>query len=237
MYCAGNPIIFIDPDGKRIDEWDYDINTKQMVWVSDKGGSERQYVNVINNGEQIGEGSVSGNQVFVYKLRDAVVLTNKDQNFDDQNYNRNNEYEYTTNEFNIRMKLFEKNSPFKRFIQGEESNGKAPPLSYSEEEKLYGYTNMKLRMIGMAISLAFDVMPSPVPSTPTSNFKSSKISSTGAKYSSTSSSNIKGHQGVKALSGSSSWNKFLQANKGVYSGQGWQKRAAEAYYKSSYYRP
>lgn len=46
-----------------------------------------------------------------------------------------------------------------------------------------------------------------------------------------------GSQGVKALTGSNSgWNAFLKADRGRYSGEGWQKQAAADYYKSSYYK-
>ena len=237
MFVLGNPIILRDPNGMSAvgpDEWDYDISTRKMTWVSNKGRSERQYVNIVSNGKQIGEGSMEGNEVFVYKLRNSVALTNNDMNFNDENYNRNNNYEYTSEEFKIRSKLFKNDSPLKRFIQIQEREGKAPPISYNEEEKLYGYTVMRLRMIAMAISCSFDVMPSPL-STPTvSKYKSSKTSGYNLKYASTSSSNLKGYKGVKSLTGNSSWNRFLHANKGVFSGKGWQKRAAEAYYKSSY---
>ena len=33
-----------------------------------------------------------------------------------------------------------------------------------------------------------------------------------------------------------SWNQFLKANAGKYSGKGWKKRAAADYYQSSFYK-
>lgn len=41
MYCNGNPIMLIDPDGR--DEWQYDENSCKFTKIGDKGGAETDY--------------------------------------------------------------------------------------------------------------------------------------------------------------------------------------------------
>ena len=43
-YCAWNPVKLVDPDGRMVDEWEYDKNTKKLDWISDKGGDNHQTV-------------------------------------------------------------------------------------------------------------------------------------------------------------------------------------------------
>jgi len=107
------------------------------------------------------------------------------------------------------------------------------PLTYGQEEALYGYTLMRLKMFMSAIDQAWDVMPTPSPSVRrASGLRSLSSFGHGSLSSNVS---ITGYTGAKALTGRNSWNLFLKANKGVYSGQGWQKRAAVDYFKSNFY--
>lgn len=234
-YCQWMPVVSIDPDGALDDEWDYDINTGNMTWVSSKGGSETQYVNVKNGDKQLGQTSVSGNQVFVYKLRDNVLVTNTDRNFNDEQYNCNSHYEYTPYEFKLRDSYLSDDTPISRTIQSLERDGKAVPLSYSEEEKKYGYTVMRLKMMMSAIDQTWDLLPTP--SIETSREIGFKGKTTLSMKGLGSDGGLMGHSGAKALTGSNSWNMFLKANKGMFTGQGWQKRAAAVYYKSKFYKP
>lgn len=45
-YCANNPVKLVDPDGREIDEWDFNIITGECQWVSNKGGKDVDYYNV-----------------------------------------------------------------------------------------------------------------------------------------------------------------------------------------------
>jgi RHS repeat-associated protein len=231
MYCAGNPVVLVDPDGREIDEWNFNVNTGEMTWESNKGGEYRQYVNVIQNDKKIGETSVSGDKVFAYRLRDCVVVTNADREFNDKTYNANSGYSYSYEDFKVRNILFDNPSPISTAIQRSESNGKAVPLTYKEDVSRNGYTIMRLTMMGFAIENGMQV-PSFANKT---SFK--KFGSSLTMTKTYSSSTLQGNSGAVALSGKRSWNLFLQANKGVYSGKGWQKIAAADYYKSDYYNP
>lgn len=47
-YCANNPVIYIDPDGRNFDEWEVLFASDGSVkvnWMSDKGGENTQIVN------------------------------------------------------------------------------------------------------------------------------------------------------------------------------------------------
>lgn len=44
MYCLGNPMVYIDPNGE--DEWTLDTNTGQFHNIGDKGGSTTDYYSV-----------------------------------------------------------------------------------------------------------------------------------------------------------------------------------------------
>jgi hypothetical protein len=232
-FSGNNPIRFLDLNGMNYDEWDYDVDSRKMTWVSDKGGNERQYVNVIKDGKQQGEASVSGDEVFVYKLRDNVLVTNTDKQFNDKTYNSKSNYEYTPTEFKKRDIYLKEKSPITTALSTSEREGKAMPLTYGQEEALYGYTLMRLKMFMSAIDQAWDVMPTPSPSVRrASGLRSLSSFGHGSLSSNVS---ITGYTGAKALTGRNSWNLFLKANKGVYSGQGWQKRAAVDYFKSNFY--
>ncbi len=228
-YCSLNPINRIDPDGMLDDEWDYDVETSEMEWKSDKGGSETQYVNIKQDGKQIGEASVSGDKVFAYKLRNSVVVTNKDRLFNDQTYNSETGYEYTSEEFKVRNKYIESGSVFKTAILSAESQGKPLSITYKEEEKKYGYTTMRIRMLGLAISTTWDILPSPSPNV-------RRIGKLNLATTSSVKPGLYGYKGLSSLTGKTSWNRFLQANKGKYSGKGWQQKAAADYYNSNFYK-
>ncbi len=231
---AGNPIFMIDPNGDNADEWDYDVKNRSLTWVSDKGGNKTQHVNVINKGEKLGEASVEGNQVHVYKLRNDVVVTGKDWNFNDETYNSKSNYEYSKREWEVRKTLLGgRLSPIGRAIKLNEASGSAKPLTNNEEEKRYGYSVMRLRMLVMAIDQAFDLMPSPISSPKIRKFNYKGVVT---NIGNSSSFVLKGYSGGKALTGRTSWHRFLQVNKGKYSGKGWQKRAAADYYKSEFYK-
>jgi hypothetical protein len=166
------------------------------------------------------------------KLRDNIRITNVDRNFNDETYNRSSGYEYSAKDFDIRTSLLSNESPIKRALISKEKAGKAIPLTYSEEEKMYGNTLMNVLRLGRALEQSWDVMPSPLTNSKLSPRKFSISTTLSGQPNS-----LKGHVGGQALTGRTSWNRFLQHNKGVYSGEGWQQRAAADYYKSIFYNP
>jgi hypothetical protein len=121
------------------------------------------------------------------------------------------------------------NTPISRCIKSYESKGKAIPISQIEEENLLGYTNSRLFM--MVTAIEYSEIPTSSPASRVSRKFLQSIELQG-KYAKTA---LYGSNGVDALTGTNSWNKFLKDNKGVFKGKGWQRRAAEAYYNSNYY--
>ncbi|SFT96810.1 RHS repeat-associated core domain-containing protein [Algoriphagus locisalis] len=229
-YVQNNPMLRVDPDG-MLDEYNFNVDNGEFEWISDKGGDETQYVNIVNSeGGKLGQGSVSGSEVYAYRLKESVVLTNFDAAFDDQTYNANSNYEYSFDEFSLRSDLLKSDDVISRYLTSSEKGGKAGPLTYSAEESRYGYTSMRLKMMISSIDQSFDAMPS-FHSLP----KATKFGTTirEAGYIST---GLKGNKGVASLTNQTSWNQFLKANTGNYSGKGWQRRAAADYYKSNYYK-
>jgi len=61
-YCANNPVRLVDPDGRKIDEWNFNIITGERQWVSDKGGKMVDYINVYDgNGYLLGTATMGNN--------------------------------------------------------------------------------------------------------------------------------------------------------------------------------
>jgi len=118
-------------------------------------------------------------------------------------------------------------------LRNSESEGKAMPLTYNQEEALYGYTVMRLKMIINAYDLGWS---SPIKSPDMRRTLKLRSLSSFGHGSLNSSGFLTGYTGAKAITGRNSWNMFLKSNKGVYSGKGWQKRAAADYFKSNFYK-
>jgi len=225
-YVQNNPMLRVDPDG-MLDEYNFNVDTGEFDWISDKGGDERQYVNVVNNeGDLLGEGSVQGSEVYAYRLRESVVLTNFDAEFDDRSYNRENGYQYSSGDFQLRNEYRKTDNVFGRFIDKAEGAGKAVPISLREHEMKYGYLTSRLMMMGTAIESGL-MLADPL---------GKPFSVGGSRYFSRT-VGVSGSRGAKALTNTNTgWNSFLKANTGKYSGAGWQRRAAADYYKSSFYK-
>ena len=61
VYCANNPVRLVDPDGREIDEWDFNIVTGQLTRVGDRGGKTTDYYNFKDlYGNTIGHAELPG---------------------------------------------------------------------------------------------------------------------------------------------------------------------------------
>ena len=47
-YCVWNPIKLVDPDGREIDEWQFNILTGEMIKIGNGGGNTHQTVTFVN---------------------------------------------------------------------------------------------------------------------------------------------------------------------------------------------
>ncbi|MDR1761471.1 MAG: RHS repeat-associated core domain-containing protein, partial [Bacteroidales bacterium] len=49
VYCANNPVMLVDPDGRRIDGWEVDLQNKSINQTSSDDGNNTQYVNAMGS--------------------------------------------------------------------------------------------------------------------------------------------------------------------------------------------
>ncbi len=90
-YCHNNPIVLVDPDGQSAgspDEWNLNMETGNVTWVSDKGGSSTQHVNVIGSNGSSTQNVLPGNgfNVSSFTPNESVTLTSN---------GFSNDYQYT----------------------------------------------------------------------------------------------------------------------------------------------
>ena len=68
VYCADNPVKYIDPDGMEFDGWEINIKTGNTKKVKDWGGEVVQHIDYVNEkGEKVGGTIIQGNQFNVDK--------------------------------------------------------------------------------------------------------------------------------------------------------------------------
>ncbi len=64
-YALFNPLKYTDPSGYLFDEWNLNIHTGELDWVSSLGGKTTQYVNIVDDYNSYGTYSFPGNKLFV----------------------------------------------------------------------------------------------------------------------------------------------------------------------------
>ncbi len=75
VYCMGNPVNFVDPDGRSVDnEYDWDVNKGTYKKVSNKGGDKTDYINIIVGGKKQYTDVVNVRQTFLnVQTNDEIV--------------------------------------------------------------------------------------------------------------------------------------------------------------------
>ena len=221
VYCSNNPINRIDPIGMLDDEWRYNIDTDELINVGSRGGDEEQHVTIESNDNVFGEVTVHGASVYIVKLRDAVAVTNYDTGIP-INYNQKTGYVYSAKDFYKRKQIVSSGSnPIKTYIYQMEREGKAYPIHADEYWDILGTSLGNFYAGSMFVQMSLDLIPGPSFNSSTKGF-ASKTSFKPAEVTT-----------AKELT---SWQQFLKANAGKYSGKGWEKKAAADYYTSSYFK-
>ncbi|GAA4273653.1 hypothetical protein U6A24_18215 [Aquimarina gracilis] len=249
-FVNNNPIFFVDPEGlAAYDVWSYNVDSEQLEWVSDTGGTETQYVGVTNDeGDNLGTATVSGSDVYVTKTENSVFVSSYNPTEDlVEGYNSKTGYKYQGLDLKKRHQL--KGSVFYGLILEAEANGEAEPIhsktAYDQYVREWG-TNSSFwhgaehyfapeggaRGVANRIGKALTARGNSA----LSNLVKSKGSFKSISKGSLSNASPQGvsspvPENTRSTSIKNSWNSFLNANKGKYSGKGWVKRAAADYKK------
>lgn len=211
-----------DPIGMLDDEWKYNIDTDELTNIGSRGEDEVQYVTIVNDDDKdFGEVNVRGASVYIVKLRGAVAVTNYDTGIP-KNYNQQTGYLYSAKDFLKRKEIVSSGSnPIKTYIYQMEREGKAEPIHADEYWDIMGTSLGNFYAGSMFVQMSLDLIPGPSFNSSTKGF-AWKTSFTPAEVTT-----------AKELT---SWQQFLKANAGKYSGKGWEKRAAADYYTSSFFK-
>ena len=268
-YTLNNPIYFIDPDGNSAqDLWAYNVDTNQLEWVDDTGGSDVQIVQVTNNeGENLGGATVAGSKVYIARLENSVFVSSYDATSDiAEGYNANSGYNYTGLDLKKRHELKELGGVFWGLILEAEANGQAIPIhsktavsEYIKQWKTnsafwYGAQHYYMpeggsrgvlsrgynavRKQGRTLENILEGSKSNARQAIRNSLKKSIIkppayksisAQTTSKSGSISNAVSGGSSQTQASKIKNSWNQFLHANKGKYSGKNWIKQAAKDY--------
>ncbi len=76
MYCAGNPVMLVDPDGRNFDEFTVNLTTGEMTKISDLGGEEVNFFHITESNSNGGETHI---KTYVFE-QNANGLTNLEGN-------------------------------------------------------------------------------------------------------------------------------------------------------------
>jgi hypothetical protein len=144
VYCANNPINFIDPDGQKW--WRYNTETKEKTEMGDNGGNDIQFVDVVTPGEDGGlvledSAVVNGSEFYVGRAGGKLYVSNVDYWEDiPEGLSGYNGYTYRLGDIKMRYRVRNEFSHcLKTGLRQLEESGIAEPLTKNNFESLYGH--------------------------------------------------------------------------------------------------
>jgi len=239
MYVRGNPVMLVDPDGRSDHEWNYNIVTGEMTWVSDLGGKEVQFVNFVNPDKDggmtgIGTAVIEGSKVYAGPVRGGYAASNvnlwsempENYNTNSTDYLRGGNYKYSILDLKKRYEVF--NNPelidYKRIIESWESSGNAQPIHGVEFRQQYAAKWKTNKSLWFAIEAGY-WNPTDIGAMLDDglgylrNFRQVKRVFRYPQIYSSSLPDIDNNL----------WNQFLKETKGTYSGKDWLRKASNDY--------
>lgn len=165
-FCTNNPINFVDPDGK--DSYHYNVATGEKIWVSDVGGKDTQYVDLVSVGDDgsvqiIGSAAVNGADIYIGEVR-----VGKEQGWGvapvdlwedlPGGLSGQGGYTYDMNDLKMRYEVRNGDShAMKQALANFENQGIAEPLTGTNYWNTYGQTLGTLNLFGQYFNMMNDV--------------------------------------------------------------------------------
>lgn len=165
-YCMGNPIKFVDPNGE--DSYQYNVVTGEKIWVSNVGGKDTQYVDLVSVSDDgsvqiIGSAAVNGADIYIGEVRIgkkqgwgiAPVDLWEDL---PGGLSGQGGYTYDMSDLIMRYKVRKGDShALKQALENFESQGIAEPLTGVNYWNTYGQTLGTLNLFGLYFNMMNDV--------------------------------------------------------------------------------
>lgn len=139
----GNPINVIDPGGDSA--WTLNVETGELTNVDDRGGTNLQIVEFVNNeGHHLGEQIIDGEHFYYGSSSEGYIASKFDLWGDiPENYNAVSGFEYSVKDLKMRYWIFNDPRSYRGFqitIRNNEKKGKAEPISADSYWAHHGHT-------------------------------------------------------------------------------------------------
>jgi RHS repeat-associated protein len=246
-YVQNNPIMRIDPDGALDDEWNLNTETGEMTWVSHMGGDEVQFVNFVTpheNGamEWHGTTSIDGADIFSGPMANnyngdfTFGVSNKDLWSDIPNVYQGH---YMAWDLKLRYVYSNKSNQTQiNSIRSQEAMGlDRREMIWNSSDEYRRIVNKYGTDASFVMAHEYGMMPLPVGRMGAMSYTQRSLALGRSSY-------FKGVSGTKGSNffkniavystqpklSNNPWIRFLQMNKGQYSGKGWLNTARQDYY-------